>query len=127
MDALQERRPLDVEAKEILRRGQGGEIDLLFTANAATDIFYLYSKARGKKSARSAIGFLLNTYDVADVTHEACVNALSIPIENFEDALVAECAKTAGADYIVTRDTGFQNSASPVAAIGPASFLDLLK
>ena len=49
MDALQERQPFDIEAKEILKRGQDKEIDILFTASAATDIFYLYSKARGIK------------------------------------------------------------------------------
>ena len=43
MDALQERRPFDAEAKEILLRAQNGEITCYFTANAITDIFYLYS------------------------------------------------------------------------------------
>jgi predicted nucleic acid-binding protein len=126
MDALQERRPFDVEAKEILRRGQNKEIDLMFAANAATDIFYLYSKARGIKSARAAIRFLLNTYGVVDITHRDCINALNIPVEDFEDALVVECAKKAEADYIVTRDTGFQSETSPISVISPAALLELL-
>ena len=37
MDALQERWPFDVEAKEILLRAQNGEFICCFTANAATD------------------------------------------------------------------------------------------
>jgi predicted nucleic acid-binding protein len=127
MDALQERQPFDVEAKEILRRAQDKEIDILFTANAATDIFYLYSKARGIKPARAEIEFLLNTYGVVDITHSDCINALKIPIEDFEDALVAECARKAGVDYIVTRDDGFQNETSPIYAISPATLLGLLK
>jgi predicted nucleic acid-binding protein len=127
MDALQERQPFDVEAKEILRRGQNKEIDLVFTANAATDIFYLYSKARRMRSARAAIEFLLNTYGVADITQSDCINALKISIEDFEDALVVECARKAGVDYIVTRDAGFQNETSPISAISPATLLELLK
>jgi predicted nucleic acid-binding protein len=127
MDALQERSPFDADAKEILRRGQSKEIDLLFTANAVTDIFYLYSKARSVTSARSAIAFLLNTYGVVDVTQSDCVNALKIPMEDFEDALVAECAKKAGVDYIVTRDDEFRDSASPVPAISPDTLLSLLE
>ena len=53
LDALQERQPFDVEAKEILKRAQSGEFTCLFTANAAADIFYLYSRARDMKSAKS--------------------------------------------------------------------------
>ena len=37
MDALQERQPFDVEAKEILKREQDGGITEMFTVNAATD------------------------------------------------------------------------------------------
>jgi hypothetical protein len=54
MDALQERSPFDVSAKEILMQGQSGKFTCLFTANAATDIFYLYSKARDMKTANTA-------------------------------------------------------------------------
>ena len=108
MDALQERQPFDVEAKEILKRSQGNdEFACLFTANAMTDIFYLYSKARDMNSAKAALGFLLATYDIVSVTREDCVIALSLAIEDFEDALIVVCAQKAGADYIVTRDRRF--------------------
>jgi predicted nucleic acid-binding protein len=127
MDALQERQPFDVEAKEILQRGQAKEIDILFTANAASDIFYLYRKARGIKSARTAIGFLLDTYGVIDVTHGDCINALKTPLEDFEDALVVACAKKAKADHIVTRDSELQNETLSMSAISPTALLRLLK
>jgi len=123
MDALQERQPFDVEAKEILLRAQSGEFTCYFTANAATDIFYLYTKARDLKSARQVLGFLLATYKVVSVTHEDCINAMSIPIEDFEDALVSACAKKAGADYIISRDDKFLRDNSPVSVIEPKEFL----
>ena len=104
MDALQERQPFDIPAKEILKRYQDGEIACLFTANAATDIFYLYSKARDVKSARISLEFLLKHYGVISVTHEDCTNALSAPIDDFEDALAVVCSQKANVDYIVTRD-----------------------
>jgi len=78
MDALQERSPFDISAKEILTLGQKGKLTCLFTANAATDIFYLYSKVRGIQSANSALSFLLKTYTVVSVTHEDCTTALSL-------------------------------------------------
>ena len=123
MDALQDRQPFHVEAKEILLRAQNDEFACYFTANAATDIFYLYSKARDLKSARQVLGFLLATYKVVSVSHEDCINAMSIPIEDFEDALVSACAKKVGADYIISRDDMYLRDNSPVKVVEPKDFL----
>ena len=131
MDALQERQPFDVEAKEILLRAQnaGGGFTCYFTANAVTDIFYLYSKVRDLKSARQVLNFLLATYKIVSVTHKDCVNAMSIPIEDFEDALVSACAQKAGADYIISRDDKFlqgnNGGGAPVKVIEPKDFLKM--
>lgn len=126
LDALMERTPFDVEAKEILLRSQSGEIKCMFTANAATDIFYLYSKARDTQTAKIALNFLLMHYGVVSVAQEDCIKALSVPIEDFEDALVAVCAQKAGADYIVTRDDKFLRDKSQVKIITPKELIDTL-
>ena len=127
LDALQERPPFDMEAKEILRRAQSGkEFACLFTANAAADIFYLYSKARDMKSANTALDFLLSHYGVVSVTHDDCKAAVAHHIDDFEDALVVVCAQNAGADYIVTRDTQFLHAVSTVKLISPKDFIALL-
>ncbi|MCL2164469.1 MAG: PIN domain-containing protein [Oscillospiraceae bacterium] len=130
MDAVQERSPFDIEAKEILKRSQGGkEFTCLFTANSAADIFYLYSKARDMKSANSALYFLLSNYGVVSVTHEDCKVALTFPIEDFdfEDVLVVVCAQRAGVEYIVARDDKFLSVPSPVELISPKAFVSMLK
>ena len=126
MDALQERQPFDVPAKELLRRVQSGEIKACFTANAASDIFYLYSKARDIQSARTVMDFLFANYTVVSVTHEDCINAMKLPILDFEDALVAECAGKVKADYIVTRDEEFLRSNSLVKLITANDLLKIL-
>ncbi len=123
LDALMERTPFDVEAKEILLRAQNSELKCLFTANAATDIYYLYSKARDMKSANAALNFLLTHYGVVSVTNDDCVSALALPIDDFEDALVAACAEKAGVDYIVTRDEGFIKRTPTIKAITPKAYL----
>ena len=123
MDALQERAPFDAPAKEILLQGQKGKLTCLFTANAATDIFYLYSKARDLQSAQASLNFLLKTYKVVSVTHEDCTAALALPIADFEDALVAVCAKKANADYIITRDDKFLTVTTPVKTISSSKFV----
>jgi len=123
MDALQERSPFDIPAKEILMQGQSGKLTCLFTANAATDIFYLYSKARDINAANAALDFLLKVYKVVSITHEDCIAALALPIADFEDALAAVCAKKAGADFIITRDEKFLAETSPVKTMSPSEFV----
>ena len=127
LDALQERQPFDVSAKDILERAQNREITCMFTANAATDIFYLYSRTRDMKSAKIALGFFLEHYSVVSVTHDDCMNAMSLSMEDFEDALVSVCALKANADYIITRDERFLKADSPVKRIAPNGFVDMLK
>ena len=127
MDALQERPPFDAAAKEILLCGQSGKVKCVFTANAMSDIFYLYSKVRSRKEAKVALGFLLNTYSVVSVTQEDCSKALTLPNDDFEDALVEVCAKSVGADYIVSRDSEFKDVATEVKVITPDEMLEMLK
>jgi predicted nucleic acid-binding protein len=127
MDALQERQPFDAPAKEIMKRSQEGDTICLFTANAATDIFYLYSMARGVKSARIALEFLLNQYSVISVAHEDCIKALSIPIDDFEDALVVACAQKANVEYVVTRDEKLLTCDLPIKVISPTKLLELIQ
>ena len=126
MDALQERHPFDAAAKEILLRSEGGKLKCCFTASAATDIFYLYAKARDLSSARNALHYLFETYSVISVSHEDCANALSLPMNDFEDALVVACAKREKIEYIVTRDEKFLRSKSPVPLILPEKLLEKL-
>lgn len=123
MDALQERSPFDTAAKEILMHGQSKKLTCLLTASSATDIFYLYSKARDIQSAHTALRFLLNIYGVISVTHEDCIAALSLPMHDFEDALISVCANKAHADFIITRDEKFLTADSPVKVVSPSEFL----
>lgn len=126
MDALQERQPFDIAAKKILLLGQNGKIDCCFTANAATDIFFLYSKARNMKEANAALGFLLNTYKVVPITRADCLKALALPNEDFEDSLVEVCAKSINADYIVSCDEEFARFASEVKVIKPDELISII-
>lgn len=127
MDALQERSPFDIAAKEILLYEQSGKIKCVFTANALSDIFYLYSKVRSKKEAKIALRFLINTYGVVPITQNDCIQALALPNDDFEDGLVEVCAKKAGADYIISRDSEFKEIATEVKVITPDEMIEMLK
>jgi len=98
----------------------------MFTANAAADIFYLYSKARNAESAKVVLSFLIKRFGAVSVTEDDCVAALALPIADFEDALAVVCAKKADADYLITRDDAFLQAVSSVPLIDPVDFLTLL-
>jgi predicted nucleic acid-binding protein len=52
---------------------------------------------------------------------------LSLPLEDFEDALVIVCAERANADFIVSRDDKFLLADSPVKLIAPKDFVNTMK
>ena len=104
------------------------EIDAIITANTITDIYYVAKKAAGDAIAREAIANLMDVFCVVPVSKEDCANALALPMKDFEDALIAVCARREGANWIVSRDRDFlASSASPVAVIAPDALLNLIE
>ena len=125
LDALLERRPFNESAERILAACADTHEGCI-SANSLTDIFYILRKSIEPQNAKNAIKKLINLFEIISVNEEDCVNALSLPIDDFEDALVAVCAKKAEADYIVTRDELFLKTNPPVAIISPGNLLDIL-
>ncbi|GHU45592.1 hypothetical protein FACS1894120_0690 [Clostridia bacterium] len=52
-----------------------------------------------------------------------CKGAFNLPMSDFEDAVVAVCAKRAGADCIVSRDEKFIRADSGVKVIKPEELI----
>ncbi|MCL1880448.1 MAG: PIN domain-containing protein [Actinomycetia bacterium] len=50
---------------------------------------------------------------------------MSLPMEDFEDALVSICAEKAGVNCIVSRDEKYLQSSSPVKVVALKDFLAL--
>ncbi len=87
----------------------------MVSANSITDIYYVLRKRIGDAKAREAVWNLMAVLEVADVNGEICAMALGSPMKDYEDAVLAFCARQAGADTIVTGDAEFlRESGSPV-------------
>ncbi len=119
LDVLARREPFfdaSIKALDFIgRRGVSGAI----TANLLTDVFFLYRKHQPDSGRRKeALRTLMNALEVLDTTRAICFSALESPIDDFEDAVVAESAKLWSADFIVTRDAGGFGF-SPIRAITP--------
>jgi len=123
LDALANREPYVAASSAILLAAAKGEIDLLISASAITDLYYLVRKhLRDSDEARDVLRDVMDLIDIVQVGKVECHQALELPMTDFEDALLVCCAKNSGAEYIITRNLkDFKNS--PVEAIEPALFL----
>lgn len=83
---------------------------------------YLIERQSGAIMARSFVEGLLGWADVAPTTGADAVQALALPMPDFEDALQAAAAMACGAQVIVTRN-GRDFKGSPVPAMTPEAFL----
>ena len=91
-----------------------------------TDIYYIVKKRLGDAPAREAVRHILNIFSVINVAGNDCVNALDLPISDFEDAVSAVCAKKDDVDYIVTNDKEYLQVNPKLARVVSAdNFLNL--
>ncbi|MCD8299650.1 MAG: PIN domain-containing protein [Clostridiales bacterium] len=116
------------KATSLFMAAMTDKIEGVITANSITDIYYVSRKIIGDEKARSSISDLLEIFEIAPVDGGTCHEALNLQIKDFEDALVSACAEVASADYIVTRDKAFAESAqhSPVAVVTPDEMYEMI-
>ncbi len=125
IDFLLDRAPFAEAATDLLSQVDRGEIQGVACANSFTTIFYLAQKAVGKADARHHVSALLSLLEVASVNRATLQRAADSPLSDYEDAVIAEAACQAGAQYIVTRnESDFARSAVP--AYSPTAMADMI-
>jgi predicted nucleic acid-binding protein len=122
IDVLTNREPhVDRSAAFLKLCGTG--VTGCITASQTTDIYYLLRRyGKDAVTARKIVKRLTDTVTVTDVTAKDVSAAFSLPMPDYEDALLAQCAKGTRADYLVTRN-GKDFQASPVPALSPEEFV----
>lgn len=123
LDAMISRAPFYEPAQKLFLLAAGDRITACVTTNCVTDIYYLLRKhLRDDAQCREALLKLFTLFTVLDVTGSDCRNALELPMPDYEDALLAACAKQCKVDCVVTRNIKDFVS-SPVQALTPDDFL----
>lgn len=123
LDVLARREPFFQQSSAVMQLVAEGTVQGAVTANSITDIYYILRKHLEKVSLKAAMQGLMELLDIVDVTGEDCISALDLPMEDYEDALLACCAKRWKAVCIVTRNLrDFKNA--PVHALEPSAFLE---
>lgn len=105
IDVLLEREPYAEASYKVLSLCEEHKIDGFVSASAVTDIYYLVRKCTGSNElAYQAVGKLLEIIKVCSVTNNDVLVAFQKKAKDFEDCLVATCAKSIHCSYIVTRN-----------------------
>ena len=109
----------------MLASAREGEYEGGIAGHLVTTFYYLLAKFSGAATADTAVDGLLADFAVAGAEKQILAKARKLLMKDFEDSVVAAAADSCGCDYIVTRNVpGF--AGSPVPAVTPADFLNLL-
>lgn len=105
--------------KEVLKHTVVG----VLPAHGITTIHYILTKYADRSKADKEIDWLLSRFEVADCGKSTFIQARSLAMNDFEDAVVAALAQITDCDFIVTRNED-DFTASPVTAITPKDFVE---
>ena len=105
LDVLIHRDEFYDSSKAVLSLCEDHTIQGFASASAITDIFYITRKALGSvEDTYKVISSILNIVRILTVTNDDFLNAFQVKAKDFEDCLMATCAKSNKCDGIVTRN-----------------------
>jgi predicted nucleic acid-binding protein len=126
LDVLLARRPFVDAAAQVFGLIERSLIEGLLCATTITTIDYLLTQSLSRPQAREALHRLLELFEIAPVNRPVIEEAFRSRIVDFEDAVLEQSGRLAGADAIVTRDTrDFRHSA--IKAFGPDELLSAIR
>ena len=125
LDVLLDRHPHVEASAAAWAAVETGIAEGMLAAHAVTTIHYIVRKELGDAKARRIITAILRVFGLAAIDASVMHEALQLPFSDFEDAVTAAAARSAGCEYITTRDPrGFRGS--PVPALSPEAIVPLL-
>jgi len=106
LDVFLAQEPFLASSKAVLDLCESRGISGFISASSATDLFYVVrSRLHSTEKAYEALGHVLNIVGVMDVTGDDVQTAFLKKARDFEDCLLAVCARSGKCDAIVTRNT----------------------
>lgn len=125
IDYLLEREPFFADAKELILSCAEGNTKGCIAAHSIPNMFFILRKDYNSKERREILSNLCSLFDVEGIDKDKLLAGLSNEdFSDFEDCLQMECAKSYGADYIVTRNVS-DYATSEVKAIEPKDYLKI--
>ena len=126
LDVLLDRKPFAEAGSAAWLAVETGVVRGMLAAHAVTTIHYLVRKEMGAARTKRVLASILCVFEVAAVGKEVLNEALQSPLNDFEDAVTAAAARSAGCAHIVTRDPkGFRGSSVP--SLPPEALMPFLR
>lgn len=115
LDLMLDRVPFAEVSEHLVSSAESGTLTGCLGATTVTTIHYLAAKVLGSQRSLDEIRKLLVIFEIASVNRSVLEKALDLGFSDFEDAVLYEAARQAGAEAIVTRNQDdFANSEIPV-------------
>ena len=125
LDYLLEREPFFEDAKGVILSCVEGNVKGCIAAHSIPNMFFILRKDYDSNERREILLNLCEIFDVEGIDKAKLLSGLANEdFTDFEDCLQMECAKSYGADYIVTRNVA-DYSVSEVKAIQPKEYMKL--
>jgi predicted nucleic acid-binding protein len=122
VDVFRDRQPYIIESLQVMEMIAQGRLTGVCPAHGLTTLYYLIRKHGSRRDAEGAMDRVLDHFQIGALDADGWRAARRLPMDDFEDAVVAMVAKSSGSGLIVTRDVE-DFAGSPVPAISPADFL----
>lgn len=123
LDYLLEREPFFENAKKVILSCIDGKVRGCIAAHSIPNMFFILRKDYNEKERREILLNLCKIFDVEGIDKAKLTAGLANDdFSDFEDCLQMECAKSYGADYIVSRNVS-DYVISEIKAIEPKDFL----
>ena len=123
LDYLLKREPFFSDAKKVIEICSYESVDGCIALHTVTTLWYILRKVPDEQR-RTALRSICNLLSVTGTTHDEVVKAIdTVDFKDFEDCIQTKCAKTAQADYIITRNPDDFNL-SEVAVLTPQELIE---
>jgi len=104
LDVLLARQPFVAASANVFGLVEQAQIEGLLCATTLTTVDYILQQSLPCPTAHHALRKLLELFDIASVTRAVLEEALRSKITDFEDAVLEQAGRLAGAEVIVTRN-----------------------
>lgn len=125
LDVLFRRKPFELEAAQLMTLAETDAMTGMLCATTITTVYHVVAREHDKAQALAGIQKLLKIFDIAPVPYTALDSAVAINFADFEDGVLHEAARFAGADAIVTRN-GKDFKKATLAIYSPHELLTIL-
>lgn len=125
LDYLLERELFFEDAQKVVISCVEGDTKGCIAAHSISNMFFILRKDYNAKERREILSNLCAIFDVEGIGKDKLLAGLSNEnFTDFEDCLQMECARSYGADYIITRNVS-DYATSEIKAIEPRDYLTL--